>query len=441
MSELSTRRALSDIVAEYEQKKAGIAEVFKAFNEAGALLVACCSVAGEFAGMTLDSGRVSVRDMEKHLLKSAWRHAHKGLQIERIATAADKRRIAAMLENPPEFTIDALREQFGDYLLKPRFHILRGLAEAFSDLDQAYKSHERIKIGVKGLPKRVILNNVEGYGSWGKDRLENIINALAAIQGLPMVTWAELRLMFKDGEALREGGLCEDPNSSRYCEQKHIEVVGRDIWLKKYANGNGHLYFGERALYDINKGLAEFFGEVLADCPEERPKKATGTAVSKDLQYYPTPVEVVQRVLGEVDLRGGKKVLEPSCGCGRFMDIIREQGGDVFGIEYDAGRVVECRSKGHSVLQANFLETVPVAEYDLVVMNPPFAGRHYMKHLKHAMKYLKEGGALYSVLPASAWYDHGEVQGLGRCTWRDLPVASFSESGTNIPTGFVRIWK
>ena len=440
MSELATRRALSDIVLEYDQKKSGLDEVFRAFKEAGSLLNNCCSVGGEFAGMSLEVGRLSLRDMEEHLLKSAWRHAHKGLNIERIATAADKRRITAMLEKPPAFTLDSLRDEFGDYLLKPRFHILRGLAEAFSSLDQAYKSHERIKVGVKGLPKRVILNSVEGYGSWGRDRLENIINAMAAIQGLPLVSYAELSLMFKDGLALKAGGEFTNP-SARYGEDKTMTIPARDIWLKKYANGNGHLYFGEKALYDINKGLAEFYGEVLADCPEERPKKATGTAVSKDLQYYPTPIEVVNSVLSDIDFRGGKKVLEPSCGCGRFMDAIRKQGGDVFGVEYDAGRVAECRSKGHSVLHGNFLETVPIAKYDLVVMNPPFAGRHYVKHLKHAMKYLKDGGALYSILPASAWYDHGEVQELGRCDWRDLPVASFAESGTNIPTGYVRIWK
>ncbi len=36
------------------------------------------------------------------------------------------------------------------------------------------------------------------------------------------------------------------------------------------------------------------------------------------------------------------------------------------------------------------------------------------------------------ILPASAHYDHGDLPG----SWRDLPVASFAESGTRIPTGF-----
>jgi len=41
------------------------------------------------------------------------------------------------------------------------------------------------------------------------------------------------------------------------------------------------------------------------------------------------------------------------------------------------------------------------------------------------------------VLPATAYYDHGDLQG----EWRDLPVGSFAEAGTNVPTGLLRIVK
>jgi hypothetical protein len=40
----------------------------------------------------------------------------------------------------------------------------------------------------------------------------------------------------------------------------------------------------------VNLALAEFYGEVLADCTEdEEPARRQSTAVSRDLQYYPTP--------------------------------------------------------------------------------------------------------------------------------------------------------
>ncbi len=129
------------------------------------------------------------------------------------------------------------------------------------------------------------------------------------------------------------------------------------------------------------------------------------------------------------------RVLEPSCGDGRIMDELRKRGCQSFGIEYHAGRAAEARAKGHNVLTANFLECPPRPEFDFVVMNPPFSGRHYIKHISHALKFLKPGGRLVSILPATAWYDHGEIKG----SWTDLPVGSFAEAGTNVPTGIVRI--
>lgn len=82
------------------------------------------------------------------------------------------------------------------------------------------------------------------------------------------------------------------------------------------------------------------------------------------------------------------------------------------------------------MLTANFLETVPTGDFDYVVMNPPFYGQHYAKHVNHALKFLKPRGKLMAILPITARYDHGLLKG----RWEDLPVGSFSESGTNINT-------
>ena len=83
--------------------------------------------------------------------------------------------------------------------------------------------------------------------------------------------------------------------------------------------------------------LAEFYGEVLPDDSEEKPAHvAPGTAVSKDLQYmHPTPLSVVQRVVDELYGIKNERVLEPSCGCGRFLDALHKAGAKVYGIEYD----------------------------------------------------------------------------------------------------------
>lgn len=100
------------------------------------------------------------------------------------------------------------------------------------------------------------------------------------------------------------------------------------------------------------------------------------------------------------------------------------------GVEVHEGRAREAREKGFPVAIANFLDTAPNPIFDHVVMNPPFFGRHYAKHVNHAVKFLRPGGRLTAILPATARYDHGLLEG----SWDDLPVGSFSESGTNINT-------
>lgn len=428
-TELSTGRRLpSALVAEYDDKRGKLDDALAAFAEAQTAIKMACGISGTFAHDRLETGRIAKSDAERFLLKSAWRHFYSEYGLANILPAADKRRIEQMLEQPPAFTLDNIRDQFGDYITDPWGSILRGLAEAFCSLDPAFKSHEKVKIGVKGLPKRVILNNVGGYGTWGQDRLRDILNALAAYQRKPLVDYVEIAEILRDGEVLRDG-LTYTPHGKK----EPVTAPARGIWLKRYQNGNGHLYFTPETLADVNRALAEYYGAVLPDAPDPNAKKHVSTAVSKDLQYYPTPLDVVARIVADLGNINGKRVLEPSCGCGRFLDALRKAGAHSYGIEYDPSRASIARDKGHSVLRANFLETQPTPTFDLVVMNPPFYGRHYEKHIRHALRFLVPNGKLVSILPATARYDHGALDDLNP-RWSDLPVGSFSESGTNINT-------
>ncbi len=430
------RRKPSDLVAEYEAKREALPEALAAFEAAGTALKAAATLGGTWGNVTLDTGRgIYDRTLQQSLLQSAWRHVYDLYGLDRIASAETKRRYEQMFAAPPPFTVEAIRDQFGDLVADPWGSILRGLAEVFSQLDPAFKSHEKMKIGVKGLPKRVILSNVAGYGSWGRDRLRDILNALAAYQGLPLVEYAELERLLRD-----ERGIVEAWSAPAEGGRPEATFPGRGVWLKRFSNGNGHLFFSPEALTAINRALSEFYGDVLPDCPDERPSKVrTGTAVAKDLQYYPTPVDVVERVLADMVYRlRGQRVLEPSCGCGRFLDALRAAGADVVGCEVDPVRAAMCEAKGHRVIRGNFLDTVPTPDFDRVVMNPPFYGRHYVKHVRHALRFLKPGGKLTAILPASARYDHGELDDLNP-HWDDLPVGSFSASGTNINTTVVTI--
>lgn len=431
----SLQRSLTDVVAEYDHKRAGLDAALAEFNAAGDTLKMAATIGGTWGNTDIETGRIYESTLTDSLLKSAWRHVYDGLNIGTIASAADKRRFQMALEKPAPFTLDNIRATFGKFVADPRGNILRGLAEVFCDLDQAYKSHDKVKIGVKGLPKRIILRGVSTYG-YGKDRLESVLNALAMYQGKSLVTWRELyTLIESDGDALATSG--DLPTSRTWEKPEHH--CGRGVRLRRFQNGNGHLLFEPDTLRAINMALAEYYGDVLPDTAGEKPEKPrAGTAISKKLQYYPTPAKVVDEILADIYPLKGQRVLEPSCGCGRIMDALRKAGARPFGIEVDPSRVAEVRAKGHNVWQGNFLEApVPVSGhgYDRVVMNPPFYGRHYAKHVEHALKFLNPGGTLTAILPATARYDHGLFDG----KWSDLPVGSFSESGTNINTTVLTI--
>lgn len=437
MNALALQRTVADLVAEYEAKRDAAEETVAAFHDAVKAAEMGAAVQGAFAGGIFYRGApsLSADGIKANLLKSGWRAIYSRLQIDRVASAKDKRLFEQMLEDRnelPELTLETAKATFGKYILDPRANILRGLAEVFCDLDPAYRSHSKVKIGVKGLPKRVILSNVCGWGSYGRDKLRDILNAIARCRSEPILEHTE----FAEIDALHS-----------ILGSQAGEVVMRGITVRKFMNGNAHVLFDKQTLLEVNRALAEFYGDVLPDAEPAEAERKPGTAVAKDLQFYWTPAEVIERALNKAGMQGPDywsggnspcyRVLEPSCGDGRILDMLAERGHRVFGIEVHPGRANEARAKGHSVQTANFLDCPANPVFDRVVMNPPFYGRHYLKHVRHAMRFLRPGGTLVTILPATAWYDHKELTG----DWVDLPVGSFAEAGTNVPTGILTIRK
>ncbi len=406
-----------DIVAEYEEKCEGVNGAIATFEEAFTALGSACTVQGTFVEPVGSRSYLYPDSLRANLLKSAWRTIYTRLQIDRLASADDKKKFDREMASPPPLTVDNVKATFGDYFARPRFHILRGLAEVFSQLDPAFKSHQRVAIGVKGLPKRIILRGWGEYShGYAQDKFRDMVNALAAVRGQPLFEHDEICALAEAHEK-GEDGVLKD----------------RGLTVRKFANGNAHVFFDKWALVDINRALGEFYGDVLPDAAEKG--AAPSTAIAKDLQFYWTPEPVAEALLDFGWIKSGQRVLEPSCGEGHILDILRLRGCSSLGIEYHAKRAAQAKAKGHSVAVGNFLEQPPVDEFDAVVMTPPFYGRHYAQHVRHAYKFLRPGGYLVAVLPASARYDHKELEG----EWQDLPVASFRDAGTNIPTVILRM--
>ena len=421
-TEIAIRFKLDDILAEYDEKKSALSAHLESFEKAGEALKMACAVNGTYGNGRVEIGSNSLDGLYQNLRRSAWLTVYNAPGIKVVMSAKDQKRFEQFVQNPPDFTVDEIKAQFGDHIMNPWANILRGLAEVFSDLDQSFKSHERVKIGVQGLPKRII---VTGFGSYsmhyGFAKLKDVFNAIASLRNEALLSEWELQ------DTLKKDG-------------KHF-WSDRGLELRLFQNGNGHLHFSRTTLNDVNRALAQFYGDVLPDAVTPKPgQRQQSTAVSKDLQYYPTPRAVVERVLGDIYIRDEELILEPSCGCGRFLDGIKKSfpACKAHGVEVHEGRVEQARGKAHTVTHANFLDIEPTPKYDRVIMNPPFYGKHYAKHVEHALKFLKPGGMLHAVLPITARTDHGLIEKMGlRCEWRDLPVGSFRESGTNINTTVV----
>lgn len=92
-------------------------------------------------------------------------------------------------------------------------------------------------------------------------------------------------------------------------------------------------------------------------------------ARGRPLDDYPTPEWVIRAIAPFV---AGEQVLDPCCGAGAILDVFRERGSRVYGIEISETRAEEARAKGHDVLARDAL-TVEWPRANLIITNPPFS--------------------------------------------------------------------
>lgn len=145
-------------------------------------------------------------------------------------------------------------------------------------------------------------------------------------------------------------------------------------------------------------------------------------------QYYPTPTGLAQRVVDLAEIGDDHTVLEPSAGQGALATHLRAQDQWRQGwVSHPGATLVEAselhcrilRQKGfETVICRDFLSWAPGRRFDRVVMNPPFAGGRWHRHVEHAAELLAEGGRLVAILPSGAVGRKDLLSGF-TCTWGD----------------------
>lgn len=99
------------------------------------------------------------------------------------------------------------------------------------------------------------------------------------------------------------------------------------------------------------------------------------------------------------------EVLEPSIGTGSLASSLMQYGKregrkfTITGYDIDPINVICCQEQGFDVTEGNFLSVTPEPKYSLVLMNPPFNGNEFIKHIRHALRFLSPSGRLISVIP------------------------------------------
>ena len=124
-----------------------------------------------------------------------------------------------------------------------------------------------------------------------------------------------------------------------------------------------------------------------------------------DGDFYPTPDEVIARMLEVFDVRG-KIILEPSAGRGNIVDYLNQMGAkEVVVCEKQPDLKAILQTKKCVFLKGNFLDVnaVEVSHVDMIVMNPPFSKQY--DHILHAWEIAPENCEIVSLLNADSWRD------------------------------------
>lgn len=155
----------------------------------------------------------------------------------------------------------------------------------------------------------------------------------------------------------------------------------------------------------------------------------------KERQAFYTPEVIADEIALLADL-AGCSVLEPSAGDGNLAKSCVKFGAkavDCIELEENCYENLIQLNSG-KVFCKDFLEIEPNLRYERVVMNPPFSKRQYVKHISHAIKFLKPDGKLFAVVPNN---DCEKIKDLGCRIVKSFSNGAFKESGTMVSTALV----
>lgn len=178
-----------------------------------------------------------------------------------------------------------------------------------------------------------------------------------------------------------------------------------------------------------------------------------GVQVVSAPELFPTPSELVERMVIEADIQEGERILEPSAGTGNIIGKIIEENdqtkmSNVWAVEVNnnLGHSLSGRFPNIHVFIEDFLScNGELGLFDKIIMNPPFSAD--VEHVLHAYDHLKENGRIVAIMSEHSFFANDKksvtfrefLETVG--TSEKLPSDTFKTSGTSVNTRLVVINK
>jgi SAM-dependent methyltransferase len=175
----------------------------------------------------------------------------------------------------------------------------------------------------------------------------------------------------------------------------------------------------------------------------DRHENGTAPRAVSAFQLFQTPADLSARLVAALDLAPGARVLEPSAGLGRLLDALTpRQPAEVVAVEMAAecaGELFRQDRPRVRIMQRDFLAVSPaeLGAFDAVAMNPPFHMRADIRHILHALRFLKPGGTLAALCFNTPHRAHA-LRPLA-ATWEEIPAGAFGKEGTSVSTVLLTI--
>ena len=184
-----------------------------------------------------------------------------------------------------------------------------------------------------------------------------------------------------------------------------------------------------------------YFEPARTEFDDMKDSLKAGVKVVSAHQLFPTPSDIAEQVIDEADIEPGHDVLEPSAGTASLLKVlpcVRPHGWVVaVEINHDLAKTLE--PYADEIHCADFLSWSSDRKFDRIIMNLPFENGADIKHIQHAITFLKPGGKLVAIC-ANGPRQHEQLKPLAD-DWRPLPAGSFKQAHTNVNVAMLVITK